>query len=96
MRNYELVFVLKPDLKEDSRKKVVDKIKNILKDLKAKKVKQDDWGEKELSYPIQKYKKGFYVQFNFSLSENKVSKLEEKIQLEEDIIRHLLLTGGKK
>jgi ribosomal protein S6 len=88
MRNYDLVLVMRPSLKDADRKKLLDGIKENLKDLKV--VKEEDWGQKPLAYTIKKELAGSYYQFKLE-GENLPQGLEQKILLNENIIRHLLL-----
>ena len=61
MRVYELALVLRSSFSQVQRKKVVDAIKNLLKDLKV--TKETEIGEKPLSYKIKKEDTGYYMDF---------------------------------
>jgi len=90
MRLYELVLVIRPGVKEADRKKLLETVKDWLKDT-AKITKQDDWGQKPLAYPIKKELAGYYSQW-FLESENGIqTDFEQRITRSNDIIRHLLL-----
>ncbi len=88
MRNYELILVLRPSLKEADKKKVLDSVKGWLGELKI--VKDQDLGTKTLSYPIKKETTGIYLSFDLE-GENVPSDLEKRILGNDNIIRHLLL-----
>ena len=60
MRNYELMFVVKPTLEEESTKAVVENIKKILEGEKAKIVSEKNMGRRELAYEVQGFKNGNY------------------------------------
>ncbi len=89
MRSYQLVLVLKPSLKETDRKKVVDTVKSLLKDIKIE--KEEDWGEKPLAYPIKHSQLAYYVNMLFEVKDVLPQDLEKRIQTNDDILRHLLL-----
>jgi len=90
MRLYEVVLVVRPSVKEADRKKLFDLVKGWLKD-DAKITKQEEWGQKPLAYPIKKEQAGYYVQW-FLESENGVpTDFEQRINRNNDIIRHLML-----
>jgi len=91
MRKYELVIILKPDLNKSEQEKIIKKMSKIITDLKGKVNKKDIWGKKNMAYPIKKQKQGTYVKLNISLPEDKIGDWREKIQLEDNIIRHLLI-----
>jgi small subunit ribosomal protein S6 len=88
MRMYELVVVVRPSVKEADRKKILDTLKSLLKDLKV--VKEDDWGQKPLAYTIKKEEAGHYYMLQLE-GENLPAGFEQRILQNDSIIRHLLL-----
>jgi len=88
MRVYTLALVVRPSLSLVQRKKVVDTIKNILRDLKI--IKENEVGLKPLAYKIKKEINGFYWDFAFQ-GENIPQNFEKKLLENENILRHLLL-----
>lgn len=93
MRLYELVLVLKPSLKETERKKLLGTVKEWLKDVKIK--KENDWGQKPLSYAIKKEVAGHYYQLMLegdpSTGSGLVKDFETRLTRDENILRHLML-----
>lgn len=87
--NYQLVLVLKSTLSEANRKKVLENIKSLVKG--AKFTKEEDWGEKALSYPIKRQISGFYVNYLFEVKEALTNDLDKRLQASEDVLRHLIL-----
>ena len=88
MRAYELALVLKTSLSDSQRKKALDAIKALLKDLKI--TKEQTIGEKSLSYKIKKENSGYYMDFLFE-GENIPVDFEKKLINNEDVLRHLLI-----
>ena len=88
MRLYELVLVIKTSLSETQRKKLVETVKDFLKD--AKFTKEEEWGQKALSYPIKREVSGFYMDFLVELSELP-KDFEKRLMANENVLRHLLL-----
>lgn len=88
MRIYELALVLKSSLSQAKRKKAVDTIKSYLKDLKI--TKEEDIGEKSLSYKIKKEDTGYYMDFLFEGDSIPVD-FEKKLLANEGVLRHLLI-----
>lgn len=81
-------------MKEAERKKLLDIIKDWLKDVKIK--KEDDWGQKPLAYAIKHEESGHYymlaIESNPEDGKAIVPKdFEQRILRQEDVIRHLLL-----
>lgn len=89
MRIYELVLVFKISLSEEKRKKLLETIKSWLKDIKI--AKEEDWGQKVLSYPIKKQDSGHYLFLSIEANSGVSSDFEKKLYGQEDILRHLLI-----
>lgn len=91
MRQYELVYILNPDLNEKDQKSQIAKIEKLITDLGGKVRKKEDWAKKKLAYPIKKFEEGIYLKLDLDFPEEKVSEWEQKMKLEEKIIRYLLI-----
>ena len=89
MRKYQLVLILKASLSEGERKKFLDGVKSLLKDVKI--AKEEAWGQKSLAYSIKRETTGFYLNFLLETKEPISLDLEKKLTVNEDILRHLLL-----
>ena len=89
--NYELTVVL-PEKATPAKKKAVDEIvEKLVKVSKGKILKKDDWGKLELFYPIKKESSGNFIFFELELEPEQVKNLSQKLNLEEEIIRLLLV-----
>lgn len=89
MRLYELVMVLRPSIKEADRKKLLETVKGLLKDVKF--TKEEEWGQKPLAYVIKKEIAGYYVQWKFESEAGVPTDFEQRLIRNDDVIRHLLL-----
>lgn len=85
---YNLTLILKPDLKEADRKKLV---KELTDEFGKAKITEKDWGEKALAYPIEKQSSGFYVSINADTEEVVAKDFEKGLYQNNKILRHLLL-----
>jgi len=91
MENYELTLVL-PGKSKSKEKTITEKIEKIVKTLEGKVAKMENWGEIELSYEIKKEKYGIFLYFDLELARNTVKALNEKLRMEGEVIRYLLVT----
>ena len=89
MRSYDLVIVVRSSLKDDERKKLIDTIKSFLEGVKF--TKEEEWGQKPLAYNIKKQSAGYYYFFKFETEMSVQTGFEQKLLLNENILRHLLL-----
>jgi len=90
MRNYETMFILKPNLEEEHRNKVIEKFKNIILE-GGEIISVDEWGNKTLAYEIQKVKEGYYVLINFKSDSEILVELERNYRISDDIIRFIII-----
>ena len=63
--SYETIYLLKPDLTEDSLLKVVEQYQGILVERGAKNITIENRGRRHLKYPIKRVKDGVYIQMNY-------------------------------
>jgi len=89
MKKYELILVLKADLKEEDKEKLLKKLKKWL--AKGKILSQTSWGKKELAYPIKKQTTAEYLFLEMEVIPEKGGEIEKKLRLEESVLRHLLV-----
>lgn len=90
MNQYYLTLVFKNDLPEKERKALVDDItKRTVEDSKVE--KEDNWGSRDLAYPIEHQTKGYYVHLQFDADPKRVKGLDKVLKVEEDILRYLLV-----
>ncbi len=91
MRNYELMFVVKPTLEEEATKNVVENIKKILVEQKAKIVSEKSMGRRELAYEVQGFKNGSYFLITVEAEPFAVKEFDRIANINEDIIRHIVV-----
>jgi len=90
-RNYELTFIVKPDLDAASTAGLLEKIKELLAGEGGSIVRFDQWGMRRLMYPIRKYREGQYVYILAKLEAPTIARIEARLRLMEDIIRYLFI-----
>ncbi|HXL00680.1 MAG: 30S ribosomal protein S6 [Dysgonamonadaceae bacterium] len=95
MNNYETVFILTPVLSDAQMKEAVEKFKNLLTELGAEIINEEDWGLRKLAYPIQKKTTGFYYFMEFKADPSVIEKLEINFRRDERVIRFLTIKQDK-
>lgn len=92
MRKYEIMFIVKPDLEEAAMKKVVEDMKAVLENNKAKVLDTKEMGQKDLAYEMNKYKTGYYFLFTIETEKDQATKEFDRLSLiNENILRHLIV-----
>lgn len=89
MRKYETIFILQPDLAEDSIKAVADKVQDVVASYKGDFHRLDDWGTRKLAYAIRKFPRGRYYYLRFDGEAQLVAELERRLRLDEKVLRYL-------
>lgn len=90
MENYEGLFILKPDIKEEDIKGIYKVISDNVTKNGGNVKKEDVWGKKQLAYPVKKFKEGYYYKLDFAAPTSAVAKLEEAYRLNSDILRTMI------
>ena len=91
MTNYEIMFIVKPDLEEATIKKEAESLKKVLTDAKCKITEEKTMGQKELAYEIKKYKNGYYFLYVVEATNEAIFEFDRLARLNENILRHLII-----
>ena len=89
MALFEHVFMLRQDLSSTDLESVLTNHEKTIKELEGTIVYKENWGLKNLSYPIKNNKKAFYQYMNIEIPNGKIKEMNSKLNLNENIIRHL-------
>ncbi len=90
-RSYESVIIISVKIGEEKIKEIVEKFKNLIsKEAELESV--DEWGKKELSYPINYEKEGYYVLFNYKSEPNFSAELDRIYGITDGVIRTLIVS----
>ena len=95
LKQYETVFIATPVLSEAQMKEAVAKYTQLIKDNGGEIVYEEDWGLKQLAYPIQHKTSGFYYLIEFKSEPDFVANLETQYHRDERIIRFLTVALDK-
>ena len=89
MRDYEITFIIHPNLEDEERTPLIEQVQGWITDLEGQVTKVDVWGQRKLAYEIDNVRQGFYVLMYAQLEGPAVRELERRMQLTEQIIRYL-------
>ncbi|MEO0271226.1 MAG: 30S ribosomal protein S6 [candidate division WOR-3 bacterium] len=91
MREYEMMFILDPELDVEKRKEIYNKLENLIKENGGEILKVDDWGIREFAYPIRHKNSGFYSVWEFKSGPELPIFLRNQIRLIREIFRVMIL-----
>jgi small subunit ribosomal protein S6 len=90
MRFYEIVFLVHPDQSEQVPA-MVERYKGIIESNNGKIVRLEDWGRRQLAYPVQNLVKAHYVLMNVEVDQATLAELTETFRFNDAILRHLIM-----
>ncbi|MDM8565770.1 30S ribosomal protein S6 [Candidatus Halobeggiatoa sp. HSG11] len=92
MKYYEIVFIVHPDQSEQVPA-MVERYQAIIGEDNVNRF--EDWGRRQLAYPINKIHKGHYVLMNIQCDSETMDELTEAFRFNDAIIRHLIIRKKK-
>lgn len=95
IKQYETVFIATPVLSDSQMKEAVAKYTEYIKAKGGEIVYEEDWGLKQLAYPIDHKTSGFYHLIEFKANPEVIAKLETQYRRDERILRYLTVALDK-
>ena len=90
MNNYEGIFIIKPEIKEEDVKNVFKAINDMVTKNGGNIKKEEPWGKRQLAYPVNKLKEAYYYKLDFESPSEAVAKVEAACKLSTDIVRTMI------
>lgn len=90
MRNYEIVFIVHPDQSEQVPA-MVERYRTLVTAKNGLIHRLEDWGRRQLAYPIQKIHKAHYVLMNIECNQETLDELEHAFRFNDAVLRHLTI-----
>ncbi|MFO7288611.1 MAG: 30S ribosomal protein S6 [Bacillota bacterium] len=91
LRKYELMYITRPDLDEESLKNNREKVQSVITQNGGKILETQDMGKRRLAYPIQRLREGVYTVVQFQSEGDIVKELERNLRLDDNVIRHMVI-----
>lgn len=88
MRHYEVVCIVHPDQSEQVPA-MIERYQTLLKTNSGNIHRLEDWGRRQLAYPIQKIHKAHYVLMNIECDQKTLEELETSFKFNDAVLRHL-------
>ena len=90
MRHYEIVFLVHPDQSEQVPA-MIERYKTLIENGEGKIHRLEDWGRRQLAYPINNLVKAHYVLLNIEAGQDVLTELVEGFRFNDAILRHLVM-----
>jgi small subunit ribosomal protein S6 len=94
-REYETIFIMRPDAGEETASSVSERIKSVFERLEGHMISWDDWGKRKLAYEIRDrtalkhHTKGYYIYMRYAGANDLVAELERNLRMQEAVLRYM-------
>jgi small subunit ribosomal protein S6 len=95
-REYELMYVVRPDLDEDGLRGAVEAVQSLVEGQGGEISATTPWGKRRLAYEIAGLRDGHYVIVEFKGDGSKVKELERALRISDHVIRHMITIAVPK
>lgn len=96
MQKYETLFVQHPDLPEAQVRETNDRVRRLIEGMGGQVTELQDWGMRELAYPIRKQSRGIYVLVQYTALPAVVPELERTLRIADEILRFVSVRMPEK
>jgi small subunit ribosomal protein S6 len=91
VRNYEVMYILKPELEEEAINAIVARFEEVVRTNGGEVVKTDRWGKRRLASELNGYMEGFYVLMFVKAPSQASQEVDRVLKIHDDVIRHLVI-----
>lgn len=96
MREFETLLLFSPELSSDNRENILKSLAGIIERDGGKMIETDQWGMRDLAYPVAKQMRGYYVRLVYAAPPELVSELELNIRITDGILKFLTVKLSEK
>ena len=91
MNKFEVVLIFNPELTNNTIDKELEDFKNKLKSCSAKIINEENWGLRDLSYSINKFKKAFYKFLQIETNGQVIKDINRELNQSENLLRYIFI-----
>ncbi len=89
MRRYETIVIIDPDLSDEERKPVLERINDLIPQQGGFALTFDEWGNRKLAYDIKKKSRGFYVRIDFCGTGSLIDEMERFFRIDDRVLKYM-------
>ena len=89
MRHYETLILFSPDLNTEERENILEEVSKVVRSESGQDPALDDWGMRQLAYPVRKYARGHYVRVEFPSDGGVIPEIERKLRIYEGVLKFM-------
>ena len=91
MRRYETIVIMDPDLGEERRAPIFDRIRELVPQKGGLVVEFDEWGARKMAYEIKKKKRGFYLRVDYCGTGDLVKEMERQFRIDDRVLKYMTI-----
>ena len=95
-RDYELGFILAPEVNEEQTRGILDRVGQIVATRGGEIVRVNQWGRRRMAYPIEHHRDGYYVFVDMIVAPETINELERTLRVSEEVLRHMITRRDPK
>jgi len=88
LREYETIFLVRPDLAEDLVDKIVERVRGIVQRDGGKVIRVENWGKKKTAYEVKKNLRAIYIKFLYLGTTKMVAEFERNLRMTDDVLKY--------
>ena len=87
MKRYETLMVLHPEIPEAQTRETIERAKRLIGDMGGEVQQVQEWGIRELAYPIRRFSRGYYVLLEYTSTAEIVRELQRTLKIADEVLR---------
>ena len=91
MRDYEILYIVRPDLDENEVGEAAKKVDNLIESVGGSVQRTNIWGKRRLAYEVSHLREGHYVLTDFQIEASRVPEMEATLRISDQVFRHLIV-----
>ncbi|MGD8612469.1 MAG: 30S ribosomal protein S6 [Desulfobacterales bacterium] len=95
MRRYETIVIMDPDLPDEQRQPVVQRVQDVINQENGYLALTDEWGIRKLAYEIKKKPRGYYTRFDFCGTSSIVDEIERFFRIDDRVLKYMTVLLDK-
>jgi small subunit ribosomal protein S6 len=95
MRRYETFVIIDPDISQEQRTLLLERVKELITQMNGFLVFEDDWGDRKLAYEIRKKERGYYVRFDFCGEAELINEIERFFRIDDRALKYMTVLLDK-
>jgi len=89
LRHYETLILFSPDLNTEERQNILEEVSKVVRNESGEDPVLDDWGMRQLAYPVRKYSRGHYVRVEYPSDGGIIPEIERKLRIYEGVLKFM-------